>query len=160
MKWFQFHKGTIRTFLGGVHRFGKFRNFNSIKVRLELLNDEDSEFPYCYFNSIKVRLERRHQCITYASVCQFQFHKGTIRTSRSSPHHREVQRFQFHKGTIRTNFLAIRFLTNIYFNSIKVRLEQNFEELERFRQIFQFHKGTIRTDVFTSPRIYTTISIP
>ena len=32
-----------------------------------------------------------------------------------------------------------------YFNSIKVRLEQEYEKRKRENRIFQFHKGTIRT---------------
>ena len=53
---FQFHKGTIRTIPympDGVF----FRNFNSIKVRLELPDLLLIYLVVSYFNSIKVRLE-------------------------------------------------------------------------------------------------------
>ena len=33
------------------------------------------------------------------------------------------------------------------FNSIKVRLKQEYEKRKRENRIFQFHKGTIKTDL-------------
>ena len=57
-----------------------------------------------------------------------------------------VDVFQFHKGTIRTLEAVKQYPTSSYFNSIKVRLEQDV--MDEFRQppsSFQFHKGTIRT---------------
>ena len=54
--------------------------------------------------------------------------------------------FQFHKGTIRTQKSPAKEKAQIYFNSIKVRLEQaNIGAVILSRQAFQFHKGTIRT---------------
>ena len=35
----------------------------------------------------------------------------------------KINLFQFHKGTIRTQFGALPYKLNVYFNSIKVRLE-------------------------------------
>ena len=60
------------------------RNFNSIKVRLELADD-------------------------YGLVLtlQFQFHKGTIRTKQTTKEICSGTKFQFHKGTIRTKVLDI-----------------------------------------------------
>ena len=97
---FQFHKGTIRTFSLFIHAILHHKNFNSIKVRLELYQDSltynHRSFQFHkgtirtrrfnvllsvipYFNSIKVRLEL---CVapTLQKVRSFQFHKGTIRT--------------------------------------------------------------------------------
>ena len=54
---FQFHKGTIRTYTGHKVQNSKL-SFNSIKVRLELLN-----LPLL------------------PTLILFQFHKGTIRTT-------------------------------------------------------------------------------
>ena len=54
---FQFHKGTIRT--ASDVKYDDFgRDFNSIKVRLELELSVLECFQLPYFNSIKVRLER------------------------------------------------------------------------------------------------------
>ena len=76
-------------------------NFNSIKVRLEPEDCEDTSYSLSYFNSIKVRLEQqdgqkvnhkndyfnsikvRLEPLTkflYSAPFVFQFHKGTIRT--------------------------------------------------------------------------------
>ena len=56
MRKFQFHKGTIRTFLGFPKGQG-VGNFNSIKVRLE-----------------------QQVFLIHDHTISFQFHKGTIRT--------------------------------------------------------------------------------
>ena len=83
-------------------------NFNSIKVRLELVGNKSiiegvSVFQFhkgairtchavyvtedkCYFNSIKVRLEPIPNLPGYWR-CSFQFHKGAIRTPNCSPFH-------------------------------------------------------------------------
>ena len=53
--------------------------------------------------------------------------------------------FQFHKGTIRTGKLKMFIRVNLYFNSIKVRLELGHYHWWVAHQLFQFHKGTIRT---------------
>ena len=74
--------------------------------------------------------------------------------------------FQFHKGAIRTNHRKPETRIHLYFNSIKVRLEQELENkyardsyfnsikvrLEPYKPVdytdlwsFQFHKGAIRT---------------
>ena len=77
---FQFHKGTIRT-SRVRRRCASFRDFNSIKVRLEQVgNIALNPFPL-YFNSIKVRLE--HSAVSQRQRLEqaFQFHKGTIRTA-------------------------------------------------------------------------------
>ena len=98
--WFQFHKGSIKTF-GIPKAIIGFSCFNSIKVRLRqdgcyvhqietrlfqfhkgsiktLLSYQAIEGLSC-FNSIKVRL--RHECVEVVdSVTQFQFHKGSIKT--------------------------------------------------------------------------------
>ena len=54
-------------------------NFNSIKVRLELVLKNGKLYPP-NFNSIKVRLELREKRVA-AAFPVFQFHKGAIRTT-------------------------------------------------------------------------------
>ena len=75
---FQFHKGTIRTFKFSQAGL-RLRNFNSIKVRLELLLHILPIILLRYFNSIKVRLEQESK-VNRSLAVLFQFHKGTIRT--------------------------------------------------------------------------------
>ena len=100
-------------------------NFNSIKVRLELV----SFFlvlsrKLTHFNSIKVRLELAFCAPTLIVALPFQFHKGTIRTCLFIRHYALV----------------------LHFNSIKVRLELSGSQASYYNQMaFQFHKGTIRT---------------
>ena len=77
-------------------------NFNSIKVRLELVFYCTPFDSMKNFNSIKVRLEP-DSTSSYLTSLSFQFHKGAIRTL-SPP--------------------AIAVCWR-YFNSIKVRLEQD-----------------------------------
>ena len=141
--WFQFHKGTIRTYCS-VRTLEDIYNFNSIKVRLEQL---------------KKLLPSLRQ--------KFQFHKGTIRTCAVAfpvfhRHHFNSIKVRLEPGlaatlqNIRTNFNSIKvrleppirpaYCSNGNFNSIKVRLEPGVnlyvKEIELW---FQFHKGTIRT---------------
>ena len=165
MHLFQFHKGTIRTFLGSLLCLLEV-HFNSIKVRLELPSATAATWVPIfqfhkgtirtqqaksnaqglpYFNSIKVRLELC-QVFQVQERCSFQFHKGTIRTSNTHLTELLSNIFQFHKGTIRTS--DIKTAKDVYdanFNSIKVRLEQR-DLLRNYLPFqFQFHKGTIRT---------------
>ena len=77
-----------------------FKNFNSIKVQLELQPAKSRARSY-----------------------SFQFHKGTIRTGLPSCLYITSPSFQFHKGTIRTAGLSDSTSSNTYFNSIKVQLE-------------------------------------
>ena len=120
------------------------------------------------FNSIKVRLELVVFTINQNVCFVFQFHKGTIRTIRKSSTTKTELIFQFHKGTIRTvtelgetldfvrNFNSIKVRLEhrnlfpllqsfCHFNSIKVRLEHTRAANTILNPIFQFHKGTIRT---------------
>ena len=76
-------------------------HFNSIKVRLEPFEHDQSNQLSKHFNSIKVRLEPEARKAEEEADYTFQFHKGAIRTSNS-----------FHVC-----------LLVYYFNSIKVRLE-------------------------------------
>ena len=96
--------------------------FNSIKVRLKLVNHDMSQSRFCYFNSIKVRLKHLLE-YDQKQRCTFQFHKGTIKTCCSSAH-----------------LLYLR-----DFNSIKVRLKRISKFINKDTVIFQFHKGTIKT---------------
>ncbi len=56
-----------------------FRNFNSIKVRLEQIDLILPGTTQVHFNSIKVRLEPSNLNLCL-HLTIFQFHKGTIRT--------------------------------------------------------------------------------
>ena len=58
----------------------------------------------------------------------------------------EATPFQFHKGTIRTSTLLNSSHPELYFNSIKVRLERFKLTQRKAGNRFQFHKGTIRTE--------------
>ena len=120
-------------------------NFNSIKVRLELLTIISFLLFFVHFNSIKVRLERS-LASSPDSCLWFQFHKGTIRTAIGLAISAIATLFQFHKGTIRTVRWHLTKDCLAYFNSIKVRLELigSSSGYVGYNE-FQFHKGTIRT---------------
>ena len=77
---FQFHKGTIKT----------------SKLFDGTLQDVS------YFNSIKVRLKLMDYREYVQALFEFQFHKGTIKTHARSLPARWMHTFQFHKGTIKT----------------------------------------------------------
>ena len=69
--------------------------------------------------------------------------------------------FQFHKGTIRTAMLATENISQLNFNSIKVRLEHGETSGISSVARFQFHKGTIRTQAKKILKAsFTYISIP
>ena len=108
---FQFHKGTIRTVPFSVEAESRL-NFNSIKVRLELLIVNKHFYLLSHFNSIKVRLEPLSRTVAN-QPSTFQFHKGTIRTNRNRPTVFLFRLFQFHKGTIRTRQLRSRECVNV-----------------------------------------------
>ena len=76
---FQFHKGTIKTFVSTSTNCCRYEYFNSIKVRLK---------PQYRFEVNAPQL--------------FQFHKGTIKTLPAQRSIAEMTIFQFHKGTIKT----------------------------------------------------------
>ena len=98
------------------------------------------------FNSIKVRLELLSTFWLHGLDDRFQFHKGAIRTNPWRPVLPYSSRFQFHKGAIRTQLKVIQIRIRIDFNSIKVRLEPAMMEVDHYdAKRFQFHKGAIRT---------------
>ena len=134
---FQFHKGTIRTrTVPAVRHLCK--NFNSIKVRLELIAITNVNRTIFNFNSIKVRLEHYHRC----SGCQRLYYFNSIKVRlelKPITSNRRLMLFQFHKGTIRT-------------------WSQHWKPTQRLG--FQFHKGTIRTFVIACGRMPSYISIP
>ena len=82
---FQFHKGSINTFIEVVLLLLQIC-FNSIKVRLIHLDDDDKR-----------------------KKVQFQFHKGSINTLFPPDTDHKPNLFQFHKGSINTKDLS-RFL--------------------------------------------------
>ena len=122
--WFQFHKGTIRTFC--VYRSAVAFLFQFHKGTIRTSRRPWHAFASGYFNSIKVRLEPP---------------VGAANSRRPSA-------FQFHKGTIRTYKQIIEELKDTNFNSIKVRLERASALFPTPTIKFQFHKGTIRTQFF------------
>ena len=67
---FQFHKGTIRT-IRQIKQRSSFQYFNSIKVRLEHKLSSIEMLPNCNFNSIKVRLEHSTRLITSTYKANF-----------------------------------------------------------------------------------------
>ena len=134
---FQFHKGAIRTSIEQAY-VKTANNFNSIKVRLEHKTGEAMSLADFNFNSIKVRLELEHSKASINLLFSFQFHKGAIRTRISS----------------RTN------AQQLYFNSIKVRLEPSDFFAYYAVKLFQFHKGAIRTGTADELNIASLISIP
>ena len=96
---FQFHKGTIKTFIFMLNiRFRDVFQFHkgTIKTKYTIVFC----VGLCYFNSIKVRLKP-----LFVKV------KAMIRL------------FQFHKGTIKTNSQLLLPFKVKDFNSIKVRLK-------------------------------------
>ena len=120
-KGFQFHKGTIKTYI--LHSIKKRNpNFNSIKVRLKHNGDIYNEMVDNYFNSIKVRLKHVGRDIVLERKL-FQFHKGTIKTMFLCKSRINSSTFQFHKGTIKTAFYCVKLCNLRHFNSIKVRLK-------------------------------------
>ena len=75
--------------------------FNSIKVQLERKHLRDTHY-HENFNSIKVRLELMAIGLG-AALELFQFHKGAIRTNVIGVAAMRLYEFQFHKGAIRTS---------------------------------------------------------
>ena len=106
---FQFHKGTIKTFL-------------FLLVYVHLLN----------FNSIKVRLKLRYARLYEFQDLSFQFHKGTIKTTYTfAPYPGPNRYFNSIKVRLkRTLHLDCR-SQGMNFNSIKVRLKHNVPKCQR-----------------------------
>ena len=77
------------------------KDFNSIKVRLELIKSLYSGCKISHFNSIKVRLEHKggdpeeFKQMNFNSIKVRLEHNGSVNEKRGNP-------FQFHKGAIRT----------------------------------------------------------
>ena len=103
---FQFHKGTIRTGVGSPCMSEFMRDFNSIKVRLELQSSFLARL-LIRFQFHKGTIRTVEYCHYFISEIEFQFHKGTIRTLCCSNKAQKVATFQFHKGTIRTLTVAM-----------------------------------------------------
>ena len=119
---FQFHEGPIKTSKSLIKRPAVLR-FNSMKVRLKLLNVRCLCMSMPSFNSMKVRLKLT-QATGGAHICEeFQFHEGPIKTSR-------FQSIIFKKWC---------------FNSMKVRLKQFGRDDVHHPCAFQFHEGPIKT---------------
>ena len=99
---FQFHKGTIRTFLNLNKTSETSPKFQFHKGTIRTQVEKYKQNVKTNFNSIKVRLEPRMVLYAYITMILFQFHKGTIRTQIKEEADYTVNNF----------------------NSIKVRLEQ------------------------------------
>ena len=102
---FQFHKGTIRTFitLSSDSAALSFQ-FHKGTIRTRELIQERTQSAY--FNSIKVQLELAFFLAFFLKII-FQFHKGTIRTFSRLFTLYSLILFQFHKGTIRTVLIGL-----------------------------------------------------
>ena len=97
---FQFHKGTIKTYIS-LSRVVNLSGFQFHKGTIKTDTFRRCKSWNIYFNSIKVRLKRR--CVLYGWLRpSFQFHKGTIKTSKPGRRDQAVEDF----------------------NSIKVRLKR------------------------------------
>ena len=136
------------------------RNFNSIKVQLELYIVGNHFCSSFYFNSIKVQLEPASTCSQVSASADFNSIKVQLERSYLwlLP---QSTIFQFHKGTIRTLCPFLASLPLRHFNSIKVQLELcgSFSFPKR-NELFQFHKGTIRTFSQLNLPARSIISIP
>ena len=141
---FQFHKGAIRT-MPSTRYIWDANSFQFHKGAIRTQFDGVMQSLHQYFNSIKVRLEPVEDHTLYLQLALFQFHKGAIRTLIRRRTYRLPCAFQFHKGAIRTMKLPDSCRELFHFNSIKVRLEPTVQNQFRFDRIFQFHKGAIRT---------------
>ena len=122
----------------------RLKNFNSIKVRLEPISGVQSLNAF-EFQFHKGTIRTAIDLVLLVFMMIFQFHKGTIRTKEVRRKTRRRRIFQFHKGTIRTLLPCRLMIIVVYFNSIKVRLEQQIPKATTLIVGFQFHKGTIRT---------------
>ena len=114
-------------------------------MRLEHGNNKYNSLIVRDFNSIKVRLELCCRLGSFFALW-FQFHKGAIRTEDRLSRRGFQSEFQFHKGAIRTALSLLTHNALSDFNSIKVRLERPlFGLIGIIIPLFQFHKGAIRT---------------
>ena len=103
------------------------------------------------FNSIKVRLELVRDSFSSGSTA-FQFHKGAIRTEYSRLPLDRFNGFQFHKGAIRTRSATAPANTNFYFNSIKVRLE-HYADCGMDSRNLNFNSIKVRLELNTAPSL-------
>ena len=92
---------------------------------------------------------------------QFQFHKGAIRTEEPILDSYKDVYFNSIKVRLELQFLwCVSPNTIANFNSIKVRLERIIVPSGKYISIFQFHKGAIRTCTDFGKWFYFDISIP
>ena len=97
--------------------------FNSIKVRLDQKCRIRGKPLILNFNSIKVRLELVPPSSNVSRLTTFQFHKGTIRTNRWCPQCQRIRNFNSIKVRLEHRYLEALQDAMAHFNSIKVRLE-------------------------------------
>ena len=111
---FQFHKGTIKTFVKSCCILLQLLHFNSIKVRLKLSENYLPNVGNVFqFHKGTIKTSGRAGALSILSL--FQFHKGTIKTVEALVREATSIVFQFHKGTIKTIFTlnAISEITKI-----------------------------------------------
>ena len=121
-------------------------HINSIKVRLEHSTDCAHHKRQANFNSIKVRLELLS--LMLSPQCRaFQFHKGTIRTTNFCVYNNKQENFNSIKVRLEHSSPQLQHPRSVNFNSIKVRLERSGHHACIPTPPFQFHKGTIRTEM-------------
>ena len=143
---FQFHTGSIRSYLAGHANIPTHNCFNSTLVRLEVASVHSSGNDFPSFNSTLVRLEGvLTVCWRRVGLC---FNSTLVRLEdRGFLLFRQgASLFQFHTGSIRRgcSFSAAG-TALLCFNSTLVRLEAcaSTAAISRSRR-FQFHTGSIR----------------
>ena len=140
---FQFHKGTIKTYLQTVkNATGIVFQFH--KGTIKTASWSSLTFWWQDFNSIKVRLKLPSSVVTQSQIA-FQFHKGTIKTPNSVEWQVNLPYFNSIKVRLKPKIKCVDGLTAQDFNSIKVRLKQEKRVKLALQELFQFHKGTIKT---------------
>ena len=102
-------------------------SFNSMKVRLKLIEISQKLLLFMSFNSMKVRLKRVHR-ISPKNTYMFQFHEGPIKTPIIQQRKNGRKTFQFHEGPIKTIFGIMNASFILSFNSMKVRLKHRTDE--------------------------------
>ncbi len=141
---FQFHKGTIRTFYFS-YSLALSVYFNSIKVQLEQVPEDQSNQSKNYFNSIKVQLELTTSGENNLVIINFNSIKVQLELEKSSFTALALAYFNSIKVQLELSKPIRSHIEAVYFNSIKVQLEQPLQPEQNLNHIFQFHKGTIRT---------------
>ena len=140
-----FNSIKVRLELLLIHPFISIFNFNSIKVRLEQYARDSLDARVDYFNSIKVRLELAGDLSSSSSTSLFQFHKGAIRTYLAMQGDGTIGYFNSIKVRLELTIFDNGMNPQDYFNSIKVRLELLMVRICSF-QMLNFNSIKVRLE--------------